>query len=156
MDDDELIAAIASGDGDDTALRERERRAPAGGRRDRRTAGCPGQDQAGGRGRWGARGRRYLHRNADALHHRNAAAFSYMYYAFLYPPWNDVAIPNDANDASWNSEFQQQFLMTFVAQPNSSPLSATQDAVVTALMAVAGSPAHVFQGEGGGKVGGGH
>jgi hypothetical protein len=83
-------------------------------------------------------------------------AFSYTYYAFLYPPWNDVAIPNDANDASWNSEFQQQFLMTFVAQPNSSPLSATQDAVVTALMAVAGSPAHVFQGEGGGKVGGGH
>jgi hypothetical protein len=82
-------------------------------------------------------------------------AFSYTYYAFLYPPWNDVAIPNDANDASWNSEFQQQFLMTFVAQPNSSPLSAAQDAVVTALMAVVGSPAHVFQGEGGGKVGGG-
>jgi hypothetical protein len=83
------------------------------------------------------------------------SAFSYTYYAFLYPPWNDVAIPNDANDTSWNSEFQQQFLMTFLAQPNSSTLSAAQDAVVTALMTVVGSPAHVFQGEGGGKVGGG-
>jgi len=82
-------------------------------------------------------------------------AFSYTYYVFLNPPWNDLAIPNDATDASWNSEFQQQFLMTFVAQPNSSPLSAAQDAVVTALMTVVGSPAHVFQGEGGGKVGGG-
>ena len=82
-------------------------------------------------------------------------AFSYTYYAFLNPPWNDLAIPNDATDASWNSEFQQQFLMTFVAQPNSSPLSAAQDAVVTALMTVAGSPAHVFRGEGGGKVAGG-
>jgi hypothetical protein len=81
--------------------------------------------------------------------------FSYTYYVFLSPPWNDVAIPNDANDTSWNSEFQQQFLTTFVAHPDSSPLSAAQDAVVTALMAAAGSPAHVFQGEGGGKVGGG-
>jgi hypothetical protein len=35
------------------------------------------------------------------------------------------------------------------------PFSAAQDAVVTALMTVVGSPAHVFQGEGGGKVGGG-
>lgn len=81
--------------------------------------------------------------------------FSYTYYVFLSPPWNDLAIPNDATDRSWNSEFQQQFLMTFVARPNSSPLSAAQDVVVTALMAVVGSPAHVFQGEGGGKVGGG-
>ena len=82
-------------------------------------------------------------------------AFSYTYYVFLNPAWNDLAIPDDETDASWNSEFQQQFLMTFIAQPNSSPLSAAQDAVVTALMTVVGSPAHVFQGEGGGKVGGG-
>jgi len=82
-------------------------------------------------------------------------AFSYTYYVFLNPPWNDLAIPNDASDTSWNSEFQQQFLMTFVAQPNSSSLGAAQDAVVTALMTVAGSPAHVFPGEGGGKVAGG-
>jgi hypothetical protein len=81
--------------------------------------------------------------------------FSYTYFVFLNPPWNDLAIPKDATDSSWNSEFQQQFLTAFVAPPNTSPLSAAQDAMVTALMAVAGSPAHVFPGEGGGKVAGG-
>jgi hypothetical protein len=38
-----------------------------------------------------------------------------------------VALSRHPDDASWNSEFQQQFLMTFVAQPKSSPLSVTLD-----------------------------
>jgi hypothetical protein len=82
--------------------------------------------------------------------------FSYTYYTFLSPPWNDPAIPNDVHDGPWNSSLQQQLLTAFVAQSasSSSILGPAQQAVIVALMGAVGSHVHVFPGGDGVKVGG--
>ena len=59
----------------------------------------------------------------------------------LAPLWGS---PAGADNAGWRAGFQQEFLTAFLANPASFAPTPAQQAVVTTLMAAAGSPAPVF------------
>ncbi len=108
-------------------------------------AGLPGapvraEQVASGSGLRNAQGMRFAGQSADGVYGTPAA--------YHYDGNNGIApflgSPGRTDNASWRAGFQQDFLTAYLSNPATFTPTPAQQAVITALMAAAGSPAPLF------------